>query len=59
MTLRGNRKFIVAAGAIALAFILACFKLLTPEFVTVVSVALAAFNGAHAVADWRNAKPPA
>ena len=59
MTLRGYRKFIIAGGAIFLAFVLACFKLLTPDFATFISIVVPAFLGAHAVADWRgNAKPP-
>jgi hypothetical protein len=53
MTL-GGRKFLVAAGALACAFVLALLGKLTADFATICAIVVPAFMGAHAVADYAN-----
>jgi hypothetical protein len=46
--MRGNRKFLIAGGALLFAFVLALFGKLTGDFVAVASVAVGAFSAANA-----------
>lgn len=44
----GGRKFLIAAGALCMAFLLAMLKRLTGDFALVASVCVGAFAGADA-----------
>lgn len=48
----GNRKFVIAGGAMILGFVLALVSKLTGEFVTIASVAVGSFAAANAY-EWK------
>lgn len=54
----GNRKFIIAGGAMILAFVLALVSKLTGEFVTIASVAVGSFAAANAYEHHAKSKQP-
>lgn len=57
MMLRGNRKFLMAATALVMGFLLALLDKLSADFATIASVCVGAYSLANAYTTGRGGEP--